>query len=89
MSTLPRHSPAHRSTAECVGGPGIIVDYPGADEQVDVPCSEQEIVAWVNSKPTAGPMHFYFSASAQTNLRLQRTLMSMGCIVTRRFHITH
>lgn len=86
MYTLGMISAAHHSPA---GASDITVAYPGGDAGVSVQGSEQDIVAWVNSRPAAGPMHFYFSASARTNLRLQRTLMSMGCIVTRRFHITH
>ena len=56
------------------------------DMDFDVPSSEgvaDSVIAWVMSFPQRSAMHVYLPCSVPSVRRLQCTLQSLGCVVSR------
>jgi hypothetical protein len=83
VTSLPRSSPAHSSAAS-----NVVVDWSDLAPSADgVQVNIEDLLKWVNSYPRKSQIQVYLPSVRHraTMQKLQRSLLSMGCIVTCRF----
>ncbi len=94
MTSLPRHSPAAEASLPRDGaGAGLVIDWPEHAGPAQEVLSEHiaSFVGWVGSLPRESSVHVRLPSVRQRSslLRLQRTLLTMGCTVTCRMQLSH